>query len=163
MSKKNITLISIVSIVVIILLLRDFVISSTKSMAEAKSIAVPQSITTFDEPNPEDTNNVIKIKSSGAVTFLLTKNNIIYYYLGQFNDTLNKTDYKNIGSLIKNYSHKINPKDLFYVIKSDKNATFKNAIDILDEMQINNVPTGRYAEIEITEDEIKSINNYNIK
>jgi len=40
---------------------------------------------------------------------------------------------------------------LFYVniIKEDKDATFKNAIDILDEMAINTVPPGHYAEVDI--------------
>ncbi len=40
--------------------------------------------------------------------------------------------------------------DLMYIIKANKDATFKNAIDILDEMTISNVPPGHYAEVDIT-------------
>ena len=34
-----------------------------------------------------------------------------------------------------------------YIIKSDDASTFKNAIDILDEMAISAVPAGHYAEV----------------
>jgi tRNA U34 2-thiouridine synthase MnmA/TrmU len=37
-----------------------------------------------------------------------------------------------------------------YIIKSDKKSTFKNAIDILDEMSICAIPPGHYAEVEMT-------------
>ena len=34
-----------------------------------------------------------------------------------------------------------------YIIKSDDESTFKNAIDIIDEMAISAVPPGHYAEV----------------
>ena len=43
-----------------------------------------------------------------------------------------------------------NIDDLMYIIKSDKESTFKNAIDILDEMSICAVPPGHYAEVDMT-------------
>ena len=39
--------------------------------------------------------------------------------------------------------------DLMYIIKSDNESTFKNAIDILDEMTISAVPPGHYAEVDM--------------
>jgi len=36
-----------------------------------------------------------------------------------------------------------------YIIKSDNESTFKNAIDILDEMTISAVPPGHYAEVDM--------------
>jgi pterin-4a-carbinolamine dehydratase len=44
-----------------------------------------------------------------------------------------------------------------YIIKSDKKSTFKNAIDILDEMAINAVPPGHYAEVEMSDTEAQLI------
>jgi tRNA U34 2-thiouridine synthase MnmA/TrmU len=43
--------------------------------------------------------------------------------------------------------------DLMYIIKADKESKFKNVIDILDEMTINGVPAGHYAEVDITDTE----------
>ena len=37
-----------------------------------------------------------------------------------------------------------------YIIKSDSSSTFKNAIDILDEMSISAVPPGHYAEVDMS-------------
>ena len=44
------------------------------------------------------------------------------------------------------YSHLIQ-----YIIKSDEKSTFKNAIDILDEMTISAVPPGHYAEVDMVD------------
>ena len=40
-----------------------------------------------------------------------------------------------------------------YVIKSDDKSTFKNAINILDEMTISGIPPGHYAEDKMSETE----------
>lgn len=45
--------------------------------------------------------------------------------------------------------------DLFITIKPDKDATYKNAVDILDEMAINTIK--RYAMVDPTDDEYKLI------
>ena len=110
------------------------------------------------EPKPENKKSEIKIIPSGTVTFLLAANNEIYYYKGVYNDTINKTDYIKLRSLIKKYKAEIKPDDLMFIIKSEKASSFKNAIDILDEMTINNIPPGHYMETEITEAEIDGIN-----
>ncbi len=47
--------------------------------------------------------------------------------------------------------------DLMYIIKSDSASTFKNAIDILDEMSISAVPPGHYAEVDMTPAEAELI------
>jgi hypothetical protein len=44
---------------------------------------------------------------------------------------------------------------LFIIIKPDKDATYKNAVDILDEMDINDI--GRYAMVDPTPDEYSKI------
>jgi hypothetical protein len=46
---------------------------------------------------------------------------------------------------------KVTPsKDLMYIIKSDNKSTYKNSIDILDEMTICAVPPGHYAEVDMS-------------
>ena len=87
----------------------------------------------------------------------MTEKNEIYYYKGIFNGTLNKTDYKKVRSLIIKFNAEINPNDLMFIIKSDQGASFKNAIDILDEMTISNVPPGHYAEVDMSDAEAQLI------
>ena len=99
----------------------------------------------------------IIIHPSGAVTFLLAANDVIYYYSGAFTGILTKTDFKKVGAIIKRYTGSIDSRELMFVIKEEKNSTFKNAVDLLDEMEINKVPKGHYLETDITDEEIKSI------
>jgi len=154
MSKKTIVILSLAVFLAGVLILKEFVFSTTISKERAAQM------TTLPEPRPEKDSEKIKLNSKGAVTFLLSANDIIYYYAGEFNGVIIKTGFDEVGQLIKKYNADINSKDLMFIIKTDKAATFKNAIDILDQMTLNNVPAGHYAEIEITEKEIESINNF---
>ena len=98
-----------------------------------------------------------KVISAYTLTFLLSGNNEIYYYVGDLNDNLSVIDYNTVGIFIKAYKNAVRPEDLMFIIKADNSSSFKNAIDILDEMQKNEVPAGHYAEEEITKEEIERI------
>lgn len=113
----------------------------------------------MNEPK-DDPDNQLKVKNSGAMTLLLGKGNQIYYYYGELTDpnTQFKTsNFKEIRPLIADMAKKTPLGDLMYIIKADKESTFKNAIDILDEMTISNVPPGHYAEVDMSEGEEKLI------
>jgi len=59
------------------------------------------------------------------------------------------TNFAGIRSLILEKKKATPIDDLMYIIKSDEKSTFKNAIDILDEMTISAVPPGHYAEVDM--------------
>jgi len=121
----------------------------------------PNIIVTEDgKPIPGRNEDAFYVKAKNVVTFLLSANGSIYYYEGIFAGSLRKTDLNFIGKLITQYKGKIPLSDLMFIIKSDKVSSTKNMIDLLDEMTINKIPIGHYAQIDITENEIKSINNY---
>ena len=105
------------------------------------------------------------VKQSGAMTIILTGNHEIYYYYGILNEKTFqvpiKTDFKNIRSLIVNKKRQTDPGDLMFIIKADKNSTFGDNIDLLDEMAICNVPGGHYAEVDISELEAELIKSKN--
>jgi len=107
--------------------------------------------------SPADATNTKEV-SFTTLTFLLTDGKEIYYYVGPFNGTLNAINRDYAGVFIKAYKSNIPPDDLMFIIKSDKNTTFKNVIDMLDEMTKNEVPPGHYAEKEITREETDKIN-----
>ncbi|MFM6924918.1 MAG: ExbD/TolR family protein, partial [Ferruginibacter sp.] len=128
------------------LLITFFVFTTTMSQSTAMNMNEPK-----DDPNQE-----MKVKNSGAMTILLGKGNQVYYYYGQLvaetiSQDFKSTNFAGIRSLILEKKKATPIDDLMYIIKSDEKSTFKNAIDILDEMTISAVPPGHYAEVEMTD------------
>ncbi|HNB62962.1 MAG TPA: biopolymer transporter ExbD [Saprospiraceae bacterium] len=127
------------------LLLTFFVFTTTMSQSTAMNMNEPK-----DEKDKE-----MKVKNSGAMTILLGKANQVYYYYGQLDpntvsEQFKSTTFKDIRKLILEKKNGTPIDDLMFIIKSDKNSTFKNAIDILDEMTISAIPPGHYAEVDMT-------------
>lgn len=127
------------------LLITFFVFTTTMSQSTAMNMNEPK-----DDPNQE-----LKVKNSGAMTILLGKGDQVYYYYGQLeadklSEQFKSSNFKEIRDLIVQKKKATNIDDLMYIIKSDKESTFKNSIDILDEMSICAVPPGHYAEVDIT-------------
>ncbi len=118
----------------------------------------------MNEPNDKDTSQAQKVKNSGAMTILLGKQNQVYYYFGQLDpNTLSEqfksTTFKQVRDLIVEKKKATPPGDLMYIIKSSDESTFKNAINILDEMTISDIEPGHYAESPITDTEQKLISD----
>ena len=156
------------------LLITFFIFTTTMSSPKALNLNMPK-----DTKNEEELN---KAKQSGALTILLGKDNHVYYFEGQLEpdgSNFKTTNFQGIrdeiikkrNEVIKNHVHDANcekiwaenngdknsclDRDLVVVIKPDQDATYKNTVDILDEMTINNVK--RYAMVDITPDEYKLI------
>ncbi|HSN61606.1 MAG TPA: biopolymer transporter ExbD [Ferruginibacter sp.] len=135
------------------LLVTFFVFTTTMSTSTAMNMNEPK------DDNPEEQ---MKVKNSGAMTILLGKADQIYYYYGQLDpNTLSEqfksSNFKDIRNLILTKKKATPIDDLMYIIKSDSASTFKNAIDILDEMSISAVPPGHYAEVDMTPAEAELI------
>ncbi|MFZ1369230.1 MAG: biopolymer transporter ExbD [Ferruginibacter sp.] len=126
------------------LLITFFVFTTTMAQNTAMNMNEPK----------DDKDKELKVKNSGAMTILLGKGNQIYYYYGQLeaanvSEQFMSTNYKDIRKLILDKKNATPIDDLMYIIKSDSESTFKNAIDILDEMTISAVPPGHYAEVDM--------------
>ncbi len=145
-SKKQSTRVDLTPMVDLgFLLITFFVFTTTMSQSTAMNMNEPK-----DDPNQE-----LKVKNSGAMTILLGKSDQVYYYFGQLqadklSEEFKSTNFKDIRKLIADKKNATPIGDLMYIIKSDNNSTFKNAIDILDEMSICAVPPGHYAEVDMT-------------
>jgi len=130
------------------LLITFFVFTTTMSQPTAMSMNEPK----------DDTTTQVKVKESGVLTLLLGKGNNVYYYFGQLqadklSEQFKSSNFKEVREIIARKKKSTPPGDLMYIIKSTKESTFKNAIDILDEMAISAVPPGHYAEVDITPQE----------
>ena len=135
------------------LLVTFFVFTTTMQQSTAMKMNEPK------DDNPEEQ---MKVKNSGAMTILLGRDNQIYYYYGQLDpatlsEQFKSSSFKEIRKLIVEKKNSTPIDDLMYIIKSDSSSTFKNAIDILDEMSISAVPPGHYAEVDIAPSEAMMI------
>lgn len=170
------------------LLITFFIFTTTMSSPTTMDLYMPKDTDKDEEQN--------KAKESGALTILLGKNNVVYYYAGQLlpdASNFETTTFKGIRDIIikkkkdvkEQHQHdegckKIQEKarlgnseakppvlpdpnwqtacldrDLVIVIKPNQEATYKNTVDILDEMTINEIK--RFAMVDLFEDEIKLI------
>ncbi len=132
------------------LLITFFIFTTTMSQPTAFKLNLPK-----DTDKPEEQN---KVKESGVLTLLLGKNDQVYYYEGTLApDAYNfkSSNFKEIRNEILSKKKSTDPKDFVVVIKADKDCTYKNVVDILDEMLINEVK--RYATVDISDVEYQLI------
>lgn len=129
------------------LLITFFIFTTTMSQPTSMNLAMPK-----DTDKPDEIN---KVKESGSLTLMLGKGNVIYYYFGNDPATMQTTGYKDLRKVILDKKKSTPADDLFIIIKPDKDASYKNAVDVLDEMSINEI--SRYAMVDPTPDEYSKI------
>jgi biopolymer transport protein ExbD len=135
-----------------------------------------------DTENPEEQNEA---KESGALTILLGKDNHVFYYEGKLDpaganwksssfsgeNSIRDVIINKRKDVIARHVHTAScqeiwaknggdqnsckDKDLVVVIKPSDEATYKNIVDMLDEMSINVIK--RYALVDISEGEVQLI------
>ena len=129
------------------LLITFFIFTTTMSQPTAMKLFLPK-----DVDKPEEQN---KLKESAAFTVMPSRANMVYYYEGLDPTKLQQTTFKQVRDIILDKKRRTDPKDFMVIIKPTKDATYKNTVDILDEMTIDGVK--RYALVEITPDEYKFV------
>ena len=155
------------------LLITFFIFTATMSSPVAMDLNMPK-----DTNQDKD---LTEVKQSGALTIMLGKGDQVYYYEGELTPenasaSFKQTTFKGIRDIIINKRKDVisnykgspaceqrardkgrDPKkecedeDFVVVIKPDQDATYKNTVDILDEMTINNVK--RFAMVKISDTE----------
>lgn len=152
------------------LLITFFIFTATMSSPTSMDLNMPKDTEKKDEQT--------EVKQSGALTIMLGKENQVYYYEGELDPNganFKQTTFTGIRDVIINKkksviaSYKGNPaceqkqrdkgkpvedckeEDFVVVIKPTVDATYKNTVDILDEMTINDVK--RFAMVKIADTE----------
>lgn len=129
------------------LLITFFIFTTTMSQPTAMKLFLPK-----DTEKPEEQN---KVKASGALTIMLGKADQVYYYEGDDPTKIQATNFKDIRGIIITKKRSTDPKDFVVVIKPTPDATYRNTVDMLDEMSINEVK--RYAMVDISADEYQLV------
>lgn len=154
------------------LLITFFIFTATMNSPTTLDLNMPK--------DTDDKDQKTKTKESGSLTVLLGKGDQVYYYEGKLeqetaSQQFKQTTYKGIRDEIirkkreveANYvrdpeceqekASKNKPisdckqKDFFVIIKPNDEASYKNVVDMLDEMTINRVE--RYAIVKIADTE----------
>jgi biopolymer transport protein ExbD len=125
------------------LLITFFIFTTTMSQPTAMKLYLPK-----DADKPENQN---KAKESGVITILLGKDNNVFYYEGQLDNTASNfksSTFKEIRNVLLDKKARTPEKDLVVVLKPSEECTYLNVVDILDEMAIN--VCKRYALVDIS-------------
>jgi biopolymer transport protein ExbD len=128
------------------LLITFFIFTTTMSQPTAMKLNLPK-----DTDNPEDQT---KAKESAVLTLLLGKDNNVFYYEGQLDPAganFRTSNFKEIRGIIIDKKRRTDEKDFVIILKPNEESTYRNVIDILDEMSINVVK--RYALVDISDGE----------
>lgn len=142
------------------LLITFFMLTTTMSKPKTMDLIMPKDTKDEKEQN--------KVKESTALTILLGKKDRVYYYEGLAQDPnasanpdffkattfANKNGIRDViikkrDEVAKLRNAKGEPEDVVIIIKADDAATYKDFVDILDEMAINRIQ--RYATVDISE------------
>ena len=129
------------------LLITFFIFTTTVAQPTAMKLFLPK-----DVDKPEEQN---KVKESGAFTIMLGKADQIYYYEGLDPTKIQATSFKGIREQILMKKKTTPVDDLVMIIKPTADATYKNTVDILDEMTIADIK--RYAMVDISQGELDLI------
>jgi biopolymer transport protein ExbD len=132
------------------LLITFFVFTTTMSEPTALRLYLPK-----DTEKPEDQN---KVKNSGVLTVMMNRNNNVFYYEGELladGSNFKPSNFKDIRDVILDKKKNTKPEDFVVIIKPGPDATYKNTVDMLDEMFISDVK--RYALVDITPQDLQFI------
>jgi biopolymer transport protein ExbD len=135
------------------LLITFFMLTTSLSKPQSMNLAMPDK-TPEDQPPVE-----LTISEDRTLTILLgEKNKMVWYYglanepiegptvVGYGKNGIRKELLSKIKSVVAKYGDP--KKGLIVLVKASKKSTYRNLVDILDEIAITNVPT--YAIVDIT-------------
>jgi biopolymer transport protein ExbD len=121
------------------LLITFFIFTTTMARPKAMGLILPKDVPEkIRTPEPE----------GAVITLLLSKNNLVYYYEGSDPKNIKVADFKSIRDIILDKKRRTDPTWFEVILKPSKDATYKNTVDILNEMTIDDVH--HYALVEIT-------------
>jgi biopolymer transport protein ExbD len=109
------------------LLITFFIFTTTMSQPTAMRLILPA------DSNPTPT------RESSVITLLLGKNNSIYYYEGKDPAKGSTTDFRSIRTILLNKKRRSNPTWFEVILKPSADATYRNTVNILDEMKIDEI------------------------
>jgi biopolymer transport protein ExbD len=138
-SKKTSTRIDMTPMVdLAFLLLTFFILTTTLQKPQAMQVTMPEK----DEKEPP------KVNEKHVLTLIMGPSDKVFYYMGITDPEVLVTNFSKDGVRKLLLSKKAQIPKLIVLIKSMDESKYKNMVDILDEMNINNIE--RFAIVDVT-------------
>jgi biopolymer transport protein ExbD len=146
-SKKSSTKIDMTPMVdLAFLLLTFFMLTTTFNKPQTMEITMPE------KPKPEDKQPLVNDQK--VLTLMLGKDNKIYWYIGVKEPKLELTSFSKEGVRKLLLEKKAEIAGLIVLIKPTDESIYKNVVDILDEMNINDIKTFAMVDVSPTEKDL---------
>lgn len=134
-SKKRTTSVDLTAMVdVCFLLIMFFIFTSQMESLQAMDLNMPKDVT--------DSSRITKVPASGALTILLDKDDKVFYYEGELPGSpaqIKETSHAGVREILIAKKNRTRPDEMMVIIKATNGASYKNTVDILDEMKINQI------------------------
>ena len=129
------------------LLITFFMLTTSLSKPQSMSLGLP-------DKDPKNKTEDVKVDENRTMTVILGENDKMFYYMGIINtpmtpkviaygkDGIRKELLKRKKEVLAYSTAKGRPdQGMIVIIKPGKKSTYKNVVDILDEMAISSIPT----------------------
>ncbi len=140
-SKKTSTRIDMTPMVdLAFLLLTFFILTTTLQKPQTMEITMPEKLKE-DDKQPE-------VNEKKVLTLVLGSNDKVYWYVGITEPEAKRSDFSKDGIRKVLLQKKSEIRDMIVLIKAMDESKYRNMVDILDEMAIDNIQ--RFAIVDIT-------------
>ena len=126
------------------LLITFFIFTTTMSLPKAMNLHLPM-----------DSKDSMLTKRSAVITIIPGEDDRIYYYEGDDATKLQVADFKSIRSILLDKKRRTDPTWFQVIIKPTRDATYKNTVDVLDEMLIDEI--SHYSLVDVSPGEYQLI------
>ncbi|MGE5400632.1 MAG: ExbD/TolR family protein [Ignavibacteriales bacterium] len=133
------------------LLVTFFMLTTTFSKPQTMEINLPV------KPKAGEIDDAPQVKESKTMTVILGESDKVYWYKGITDPEVNVTNFSEAGIRKVLLDQNQMVKDLIVLIKPTDKSTYKNVVDILDEMNICNIK--RYALVDVAPMDLDLIKN----
>jgi biopolymer transport protein ExbD len=128
------------------LLITFFIFTTTMARPTKMTLILPKDV-------PDDQRQPTKV--SAVITILLGKDDRVYYYEGDDPAKIKSSNFKDIRDVILDKKRRTDTSWFQVILKPTQDASYRNTVDILDEMTIDAVK--HYALVAISVAEYKII------
>ncbi len=131
------------------LLLTFFMLTTTFIKPQVMDLVLPEDKTEINQP---------LVNENKVLSLVPDRDNKLYWFIGITEPEVHETDYSETGIRRLLMEQNSSISKMVVLIKPNRDSTYENLVNILDELEITEV--ARYALIDITEEDLNILKTY---